>query len=860
MTRVLQLLRRPLALALFVGVIGSAAVAAAGGPSSYDQGRPEPSPTPPLAITTAVLSAAQAQSAYTATLTTAGGSGMTTWSLAAGSVAPPGLTLSPAGILAGTPTVVGTYDFTVEAKSTGPVFSGSPMPELHDIAPFGPSMNGFFQYVMQDLGLLPQPATGQGSEGRTVVKLNDAVTTLQLTVQPAVTITTTILQSAQIQTPYFVSLTAQGGSGDQAYIWSLPAGSSLPPGLSLSPTGLLQGTPTHVGLYTFTVQVADVATPGYTTSQTLSLKVLPPGLQVSTYLLANGTVGQSYTQQVTATGGTTPYAWSVVPGSGTLPAGLSLDKATGVIAGTPTVAGTNGFTVAVTDSGSTTAGAIPAQQTAEASLTITIAPGVGVTVNTSGVPSTATQGQPFSGTVTATGGTGPYSFSLSGEPDGLSINPSTGAITGTPSQAGDFNMAVTATDHNGVSATSVVLLTVAQASALSITTTSLPSATQGQPYVGAQNAAVTLAATGGTGPYTWSVTCSVNQTTGGGVGTCDSAAGLPQGLTLDSATGVISGTPAAAGSYSLDFTATDSTGASSSATLVLTVRGTALAITTTSPLPNAVVGECYTQAGTSCVSGHTNNPVQLQASGGVQPYSWNLIPCTTAQTSCFSTTGLTIQTNGDILGTPAGGTQGKYSVTVQVQDAQGASAQTTLQLTIEPPVSIQTTSLPEGAAGVSYNQTLQATGGATPYTWSLSCASGNTGNACLPSGLSLNTASGQISGTPTQGTGGTSSFTAQVTDHGGGTASQALSINVLGVSTGALPDATAGTAYSASLSAVGGSGSYTWSCSGLPSGLSCSTGGVIAGTTSSQGTFTISATVTDSNQVTSTRQISLTVS
>ena len=846
-TSVLHALRRPLALALCAGVVGALSAAAAA------DHKPAPS-VPPVAITTAVLPAAQQGSAYQATLTSTGGSGTTTWKVSAGSL-PAGLSLSAAGVLSGTPTATGTAHFTVEATAAGPIFTSPPGPPFQGFLPF-PQLDGFFNYVLQQLGLAP----AQPGPPPRVIALNDAVTDLALTVQPAVVVNTTVLPAAQVNIPYFVSLTAQGGSASGAFVWRLAPGSALPAGLTLSPTGLLEGTPTTVGLTTFSVEAADVSTPAYVSSpQALSLKVVPPGLQITTYELPNGTVGEGYSQLLTAIGGTphiasngaSIYQWSLVPGSGVLPAGLSLDTATGEITGTPASSGTQGFTVQVTDFGSAD-GSIPPASTTEP-LTITINPSVGITIDTSSVPTTATQGTTYSGQVSVTGGTAPYTFSLSGEPDNLSIN-SAGDITGTPSQAGDFNMQITVTDTNGLTASTQVLLTVAQAAPLSITTTSLPDGTVQTAYQ------ATLSASPSSSSNIWTTACSVNQSAAtSDIGTCvTDAAGnaLPQGLSLDPSTGAITGTPTAPGSYSLAVVVSDSGAAQTtcatnatncaSTTLNLTIHGTQLVITTTSPLPDAAVGEPYSDT--------------LAGSGGVAPYTWKGLLCTTSQTPCYTSTGLRVGPNGLITGTPAAGTEGTYTFTVEFSDAAGDIVSTNLTITIEPPLTITTApTLPEASGGTAYSQTLTASGGVSPYTWSLSCTAGS-GNTCLPSGLSLDASTGAITGTPTQGTGGESSFTATVTDKSGATAAEAMSIDTLSVSTASLPNATENSTYSAQLAAVGGSGSYSWSCStGLPSGLSCSPTGAISGKPTVSGTFTITATVTDSNNVSSTRQVSLTV-
>ena len=143
--------------------------------------------------------------------------------------------------------------------------------------------------------------------------------------------------------------------------------------------------------------------------------------------------------------------------------------------------------------------------------------------------------------LTSTGGVAPVTWAVSSGnlPFGLTLNSSTGVISGTPVSASTSIFTVTATDSTTPlpqSASARLSITVNPAG-LIVTTTSVPAAEVGSPYAGA-----TLMSTGGTAPVSWSV----------------SHGKLPKGLSLDSGTGDISGTPTAAGSSTFTVTATDS--------------------------------------------------------------------------------------------------------------------------------------------------------------------------------------------------------------------------------------------------------------------------------------------------------------
>jgi len=171
-----------------------------------------------------------------------------------------------------------------------------------------------------------------------------------INVVPPPTITTTSLSTATLNAAYSATVTASGGLPPLA--WSITAG-ALPTGLSLGPStsGTVQitGKPTVAGTYTFTITVTDAA--GYSNSEQFTLAVSSLTI-TTTSPLPPGTVGSVYDSpglQFAATGGTSPYTWSVASGS-SLPAGLTLVPSTGILSGTPTAAGTYNFGITATDS------------------------------------------------------------------------------------------------------------------------------------------------------------------------------------------------------------------------------------------------------------------------------------------------------------------------------------------------------------------------------------------------------------------------------------------------------------------------------------------------------------------------------
>jgi hypothetical protein len=250
-----------------------------------------------------------------------------------------------------------------------------------------------------------------------------------LTPSGTLAITTSSLPNGQVGTAYSATLAATGGTAP--YTWALTSG-TLATGLKLNAsTGAITGTPTATASPTALIfSVTDSSSPPLSKSVSLSLtisSVAPATLSITTSSLPSGQVGASYSATLVATGGTTPYTWSI--SSGSLPAGLTLNAATGAITGTPTApASATPLTFTVTDSSS------PAQ-TASAMLTLTISSSATgpLSITTTALPN-GQVGIAYSATLTGIGGTTPYTWTLTSGtlPTPLMLNASTGAITGTP--------------------------------------------------------------------------------------------------------------------------------------------------------------------------------------------------------------------------------------------------------------------------------------------------------------------------------------------------------------------------------------------------------------------------------------------
>jgi len=201
-----------------------------------------------------------------------GGTAPYTWAVASGSL-PPGLTLTGSTI-SGTPTTFGQYATVLNVADS----DGLTASALYGIS------------VIQQLSI-PLPASS--------------------------------IPTATNGLSYAAILSAFGGT--PPYTWTITAG-SLPPGITLSTTGILSGLPTATGSYTFTAAVTDSGTQTANKQYTLQVQAAPPSLTIppSTAALPPAVVGLAYAATLTVSGGTAPYTWSLVPGT-SLPAGFSLE-------------------------------------------------------------------------------------------------------------------------------------------------------------------------------------------------------------------------------------------------------------------------------------------------------------------------------------------------------------------------------------------------------------------------------------------------------------------------------------------------------------------------------------------------------
>ncbi len=759
-------------------------------------------------------------------ITTQGGVGSVTYGA---TNLPAGLTLNTStGFISGTPTTNGNSAVTLSATdSSGTPQTDSVTLNLSIVTMFIGGQTNLkeiqgqnFNYQVVVLGgTAPYNYSVTGGSLPAGLSLNPSTGVISGTASTTgssnatITVTDSAGTPNTAQTQFFSNVNAFGipsplfvtGTVGTAFSFTVPAAggvtpytftsNGLPAGLSMdSSTGAITGTPTIVnGSFNSQITVTD-STPGthLTASATLFFNNQAAAITITSPLTAPGVKNSNFNYQVQATGGTTPYTFAAT----NLPAGLSINAGNGTISGNPTNAGSTNVGLTVTDN---SGGSV------SATLVINVA-NFGVT---SPLNFTGAKNVPFGYSINTQGGVGTITYGATNLPAGLTLNTSTGFISGTPTTLGNSAVTLSVTDSSATPQTGTATLN------LSIVTMFVNSQTtlkfiQGQAF----NSPIKVA--GGTAPYTFAVT----------------SGSLPNGISLNSSTGVISGTANTLGSSSVTITVTDSTaGTPNTAPTTFFTNVNAFGIP--SPLfVNGTIGAAFS--------------FQVPAAGGQTPYAFTSNPLPA---------GLSMNSSGLITGTPTI-VNSSFNTTINVTDSTSGtplSASASLTFNNQPAAPVITSPLTaNGVRNSNFNYQVQVSGGSSPFTY----AATN-----LPAGLSINSGNGSISGNPTNA--GSTNVGLTVTDNNGGSVQATLVINIAayGITSSLTQTAARNVPFSYTINTQGAVGTQTYSATGLPAGLTINaTSGRITGTPTTLGNSAINLSVTDSSATPQTATATLNLS
>ena len=596
---------------------------------------------------------------------------------------------------------------------------------------------------------------------------------------------------------------------------------ALPPGLSFDTTnGRLFGTPTTMGGYGLTLRVTDAAGNVSTITPTLTINAAYTAISITGSVTGNSvniekasgshTFSPNYAAVSVANGtGSYTYSWARISGSTALSPASPTSFNTGF-----------GGTVAPGESASTVFRLTVSDGTTSATLDVTITiNNTYVAVNLTGSPSLyAMRTQAYSSGFTRNNGKAPYAFAITSGtlPTGLSINSSTGLITGTPTDTSYTNRTITVRVTDGEGVQDSESFTLQYVNALTLTG-SAPAGSQGQPY------SFTPATAGGFTAYAYTVQSGT----------------LPAGLSLNAGTGEITGTPSGTtAGTAVTIRVTDSQGNTADDALNFVI-----AAYTPVDLSGSVSGQSDTVATYAGTKTITPDYSSLATSGGLGTitYSWARISGSTAISANASTTkttsfAATCPPNSTIsalfrLTATDGTSSDTFDVTVQLQNTY-----------IEP--SLSGTLTARSTRSVAYSNGLTVNNGLAAFTWAII-------SGTLPTGLTINSSTGVISGTPTDTSYTTRNITVQVTDGQGRTASSAQTITYRD-----FPDMVASTlayswrtvAYSANAPAANAASThaltYSITAGTLPTGVTIdSSTGTISGTPTSTSYSSIALTV-----------------
>ncbi|HEV8344925.1 MAG TPA: putative Ig domain-containing protein, partial [Vicinamibacterales bacterium] len=810
---------------------------------------------------------------YSQQLQINGAIGSPSWSVAPYNYLPPGLSLTSAGLLSGTPTGPGQFGFLVTVVDTAgnraSVFLNLAIYPQGQTAPlflnlssaFGPLVIGQFTIQfnaqnttggvppyhyslspganvipgmrVQDGPPLPTFFSSSAFGGfigviespgvyTTSIRVTDSANPphtfdrpITLTVSPLTFVSQSQLPRAQVNTSYSFTFTATGGSG--SYSWSA---TNLPNGITIdAASGELHGTPAAAGTSFPIVTVTDDASHE---SLSVGFTLLTNAFGITTPgVLPVGTQGTPYSVQLAQLGCSGTCTWSVL--NNALPAGLTISS-DGLISGTPTAPFNSFFTVRLAS----------ATQAVDKvmSLIIRPSPPQALSITNAGSVGPLTVGSQFGLALSARGGTPPYSWSLdsgtlppgtrvvaSGDAESSSFAPGVAYVMGRLRQVGTYSFTLRVTDAVNASATRTFMWIVSginqQYFNLPLTNTTL---IRGASY------SQFLLALGGSGQYTWSAT-------------------MPAGLTLNAATGEISGTPLDSGFFSVPVTVSDGAGRTITNFISMNIGGGTGVVTFAA---NSRQGPI--QQGFSLV-------IPLNPTGGTPPYT---VTALTPLPPGFAIQSPSAGSGYTLTGTPLAA--GTFTFTLSVQDSASNVGQRTFTLVVSPIGIVTNTgllqgnSVADGSVDVPYSQQLVAGSTAGAVQWSV--------NTALPAGLTLSSA-GLLSGTPTAA--GTYSFSVNVTDVTSGvvfSSTYAIRISPLAISAPALlPIATALEPYTYTFAATGATGAVTWSLdpvSTVAFGLTLSPDGTLSGTPGAGGTTSqLIVTATDSANNSITRRFNL---
>lgn len=520
----------------------------------------------------------------------------------------------------------------------------------------------------------------------------------------------------KVGTPYNHTLPVTGGT--PSYTCMLISG-SLPPGVSLSPNCTLSGTPSAAGTFNFTIKATDAN--GCMGMQAYAIIINPAPCNSSIALnpptLPAGKVGMSYSQTLTASGGTAPYSFSLSLGA--LPPGLLL-SAEGLLSGTPSTQGTFVFISKATDAGGCAGRQLYA-------IVVNDAACPAITLNLLNLPS-GTSGTAYNQTLTANGGVAPYNFSViqGALPTGVALSANS-VLSGTPSAVGTAVFVVKATDASGCAGTELYVLVINNIGCptpLLLSPSTLPGGMAGALY----NQTLTA---NGVNPHVFSLFSGAP----------------PPGLNLLT-NGMLTGTPSATGSFDFTVKTTDANGCMGVRRYQVSITASCLLPLT---LPQGRAGETYNQPLTPVLG---TPPHTCTLNGGGLPNGMGL------SSACV------------LSGTPT--TFGAFTFNVKVTAANNVMCTQDYTLMIHPPCTTITVNPPllnNGFVGTAYNQTFSASGGVAPYTFSVSAGA-------LPDGLTLNATTGALIGMPT--TVGSFNFTIKATDATGCAGTRSYNVIISG--------------------------------------------------------------------------------